>query len=100
MPYKELEQIVMEPTLRKTELYSTNHHRCTRVENPGGGAHIYAKIPEGARITGKIAPILGFIAYIFIKKISWKFAWGLGGGGGEFFLAPPPPPFCANMLII
>jgi hypothetical protein len=55
MPYKESEQIVMGPTLRKTELYSTNHHRCTRVENPGGGAPLFAKIPEGAKISGKIA---------------------------------------------
>ncbi len=40
---------------KKTELYSTNHHRCTQAENPGGGGHIFAKIPEGARISLKIA---------------------------------------------
>jgi len=58
----------MEPTLRKTELYSTNHRRCTRVENPGGGAHIFVKIPEGARISGKIArgvPYFGFYCMHF-----------------------------------
>ncbi len=47
-------------------------HRCTRVENPGEGVpDVFAKIPRGSRLSGKIAwvgsPYFGFYC-IFINK--------------------------------
>jgi hypothetical protein len=40
-------------------------HRCIRVENPGEGLpEVFAKIPRGSKLAGKIArgaPFLGFI---------------------------------------
>jgi len=49
-------------------------HRFTRVENPGDGVpEVFAKIPRGSRLSGKIAkgaggsPYFGFY-YIFINQ--------------------------------
>jgi hypothetical protein len=51
-------------------------HRCTQVENPGEGVpEVFAKIPRGSRLSGKLqggGPILDFIAFLLTSVM--KFA--------------------------
>jgi hypothetical protein len=66
--------------------------RFTPVENPGEGVpEVFAKIPRGSRVPGKIArgpPILGFIAFLLTSVL--KFA------KGDLYL-PSPSPFYVHL---
>jgi hypothetical protein len=76
-------------------------HRCTRVENPGGGGYLkfLPKSLGGSRVSGKIAwgggpPILGFpfIAFLFTS-----FFENLPEGGAVSY--PPQPPLPSPVCI-
>ncbi len=80
----------------KTASHAGQHHRCTRVENPGGRvSQVFAKI-SGVKAFRKNClrdpPILGLIAFL---TSPFKFAWGV------LCLPSPPspltPPPCASM---
>ena len=64
-------------------------HRCTLVENLGlRVARVFAKMPGGTRLSGKITRggplILDLIAFLLTSLV--KFAWG---AGGPMFTLPP-----------
>ncbi len=67
-------------------------HTCAQVENPGEGVcDVFAKIPRGSRLSGKIAGrvhLFGFYC-IFINKFFKTFP-----GGQCYFITPSPLPVC------
>ncbi len=70
-------------------------HRCTLVENLGlRVARVFAKMPGGTRLSGKITRggplILDLITFLLTCLV--KFAWGAGGA-----YVYPPPYLCASM---
>jgi hypothetical protein len=81
------------PLINKKD-HLVNGHRCTGVENLGGGGvlEVFAKIPRGVKAFWKKLPggppILGFTAFLltsFLKSCL----------GGCFFILPSPlPPVC------
>jgi hypothetical protein len=79
------------PSLRLDSL-----HRCTRVENPGGGGtwKFLLKSLGGEGFQEKLPPILGFIAFILtsFSKICL--------GGAVSYPSTPYPPLCASKIFL